>query len=311
MGPPSKTPAVSARWYEIALAAGLLIGLLVIVIVQLVERVTGTPAEGLGAGWRNDPKAAAFLVILAILAGIGLLAFLILLVTRLPKPTTARAVEAQTAPVAAPIGMRVLGLALLAIAILLMGWLYLPPAQQYELMLRLIYPASFAVGLVLLFDKATRGWNPKSAKANAREWLYCDALLLLLLLGFVNLSRSAAAESYRAFFWDVAHVALFFFAFWLVDRKLTRYRFLAAQVYLLLLPLLLLIWRAVQGIPQSGSWSETIWPFFFLALIAALLEIIALAAAHDVENRALSVLKDVIFMVLYAILLIVAIPKAG
>ena len=182
-------------------------------------------------------------------------------------------------------------------------------------MLQLIYPASLAVVLVLLFDKATRGWSPKSSRAGLREWLYCDMLAFLLLLGFVNLLRSDDA-GYATLLWDTLHIVLVFFLFWLLDRKLTRYRFLVALGYLTLLPLLLL-WRTTQPEVPAGageaatlSWWVTIWPFVFLALIAFVLEIIALVAAREPERYALPVLKDVLFFVLYAILLINAIPPA-
>jgi hypothetical protein len=186
-------------------------------------------------------------------------------------------------------------------------------------MLQLIYPASLAVALVLLFDKATRSWSPKSHWAGLREWLYCDAITFLLVLGFIHLMRSGSSDNYTTLLWDILYIVLFFFVFWLLDRKLTRYRFLIAQGYLVVLPLLLLIWRASQLVPAAEgtaaagplSWWDTIWPFFFLALIAFVLEIIALVASRQPENHPLPALKDIIFIVLYAILLISAIPPAA
>ena len=54
------------------------------------------------------------------------------------------------------------------------------------------------------------------------------------------------------------HLAAFFLVFWLLDRRLTRLRFLAAYLYLMLLPILLLIWRAMQGVPaaKDADWWE-------------------------------------------------------
>ena len=37
-------------------------------------------------------------------------------------------------------------------------------------MVHLIYPAALGVALVLLFDKATRGWSAKGGGDTAREW---------------------------------------------------------------------------------------------------------------------------------------------
>ena len=187
-------------------------------------------------------------------------------------------------------------------------------------MLYLIYPASLALALVLLFDKATRSWSPKNTWASVREWLYCDLITFLLILGFINLRQSGTEGNYAYLFWDMLHITLFFFIFWLLDRKLTRYRFLIAQAYLILLPIGLLIWQTTQLLPPPEdapplappvSWWSTIWPFFYLAIVAFVLEIIALIASRNADQHPVPALKDIIFIALYAILLISAIPEAA
>lgn len=307
------TSKSAPRWYESLLAAALLVALLAIVFMALNWGINQAPA---GADdWRAGSKTTVFLVVLALIVGIGLLAFAIFLIGRfrppLEAPVQAR-YSAEPAAYATPSATRLLGLLVLVLAVLLLGWLYLSHEQRYALVRQLLYPASLAVALVLLFDKASRRWNPKSATENFREWLYCDLITFLLLLGFINLMRAAESASYRAFFWDLLYISLFFFAFWMLDRKRTPYRFLVALGYLLLLPLLLLVWRASQAVPAAdGSWWETVWPLFFLTLIALVLEIIALLAARHSDNHTLSAIKDSAFFILYGALLIRAIPATG
>lgn len=320
------TGMIGSRWYEYLLATILLIALVGLAIWLLVWGVSQVPPEGGEANWRADPKATVLIVILGVGVGIALLAFLIALLTRSTRQdgdggeTRAESVVTATTTtqnIPTPAATRLLGLLFLALAILLLGWLYLTPAQQYTVLLQLLYPASLGVALVLLFDKASRAWSPGTAWANFREWLYCDGIVVLFLLGFINLLNAASSETYHGFFWDVLHIVLFFFVFWLLDRKFTRYRFLVAQIYLLLLPLLLLIWRSAHAIaPVEGveilevSFWQTVWPFFFLALIAFVLEIIGLIATRHSDSQAVPAIKDILFIGAYAILLIIAIPEA-
>ena len=179
-------------------------------------------------------------------------------------------------------------------------------------MLRLVYPAAMAVALVLLFDKATRAWSVKGSAESVREWLLCDGLVFLLMLGFLNLVRSGAGAAYAAMFWDFVFVVLFFLTFWMLDRTATRYRFLAAHAYLILVPVLLLLWRRFQKVaaPEELAWWSTIWPFLILAVIFFVLEIIALVATRDSDKHLVPAIKDGVFVVLYGILLIIAIPEA-
>ena len=127
----------------------------------------------------------------------------------------------------------------LLVAFLLLNWVYLSTADQHFVVLHLFYPAALAVALVLLFDKAARGWNVKSGAENFREWLLCDAVTFLLILGFLNLRQYGGSEKYASMFWDVLHIALFFLIFWMLDRNLTRFRFLVAHAHLIALPILL------------------------------------------------------------------------
>ena len=97
---------------------------------------------------------------------------------------------------ATPAAPRILGLIGLAVAIVLLCWIGLAPADQHGLIAQLLYPASLGVALVLVFDKATRAWGEKSAAEATREWLLCDLLMFLLLLAFLNLRSLAKPEAY-------------------------------------------------------------------------------------------------------------------
>ena len=230
-----------------------------------------------------------------------------------PSPDTAGAhAESIDAWEARP-AVRLLGLLLLALGILVLGWAYLDPPGQAALVLRVLYPASFAVALVLLFDKATRSWAPKGRAEGFREWLLCDLIVVALVLGFLNLEQFADHENYRAFFWDVVHIAAFFLVFWLLDRTQFRGRFLVAAGYLAVLPLLLLLWRWLhEGEAPAEiseiSWWSTVWPTFFLGLAFFVLEIISLVAQRGARGHLVPAIKDGVFVALYAIFLIAAAP---
>ena len=180
-------------------------------------------------------------------------------------------------------------------------------------MLYLLYPATLAVGFVMLFDKASRSWSTKNGGESFREWLLCDLLVFFLILGFLNLLESKVGAKYEALIWDMLHLAAFLLVFWLLDRRLARLRFLAAYLYLMLLPILLLIWRAVQeGVPaaKDPDWWGTIWPLFFLGAIFFVLELIAVIASSDREKQAVPAIKDALYVVLVGITLISAVPAA-
>jgi hypothetical protein len=311
--------AARARWPELLLALVAAIAVAVIVIWQF------PPIEGSAQAaktWRSEPRTIVFFVVMLVAAGVGLLAFLVYLFARketLPAAPSAGTREEAQAEAAAPPAEhetpkagRLLGLLLLGVAVLLLAWIHLPKVQQYGLMLYVLYPASAAVALVMLFDKATRRWSAKPASATMREWLLCDAVTFLLVLGFLNLLGSNAGEKYASVHWDMLHIAAFFFVFWLLDRKLTRLRFLVAYAYLVALPILYLIWRGTQGIAaakDAGFWGS-VWPFFILAIIFFVLEIFVLAVRREGEVRpdagVLPTLKDTVFVIAYGVLLLIA-----
>lgn len=313
--PPGKAAgglAVRARWPELLLALVAALAVAVIVIWQFPPIGGAAPA---GESWRAEPRTLVFFIVMLAAAGAGLLAFLVYLFARpqappasAATPEEAHAAAAEPAQHATPGAARLLGLLLLGIAILLLGWIYVPKAQQYGMMLYLVYPASFAVALVMLFDKATRSWSIKPAAATLREWLLCDAITVLLVLAFLKLLATNAGEKYAAMHWDLLHVAAFFFVFWLLDRKTSRLRFLVAYAYFVALPILLLIWQSAQAIaaPKDAGFWGSVWPFFGLAIIFFVLEIFVLAARRESETAVLPALKDGVFVVAYGVLLLIA-----
>ena len=321
--PGGAAPVYGAHWYELLLAA---VVLLVAVVLAVWQLAPGAAPDAAAADWRSDSRAVIFFVVMLVLAALGLVVFAIYAIARSPRAAAAEFVARQVPAAAAeaagtaavpaiptPSGARLLGLLLLLLAILLLNWIYLDLARQYALMQTILYPASFAVALVLLFDKATRAWSTKGAAETVREWMLCDAMVFLLVLGYLHLLDVAAADTYHAMFWDLLHIALFFLVFWMVDRLQTRYRFLIGQAYLIALPILLLIWRVIEKVaaPEDLSWWSTIWPFFILAIIGFVLEIIALIATSGSDRHGAVAIKDAVIFVIYGILLIVAIPEAA
>ena len=112
---------------------------------------------------------------------------------------------------------------------------------------------------------------------------------------------------------DLLNVLVFLVIFWVLDRKVTRLRFLLTYAYLIALPIALLIWQTVQGVevPADIAWWETIWPFFSLAIIFFVLEIIVLIITKESRSQSVAIAKDLLFLVLYVICLIAAIPEAA
>ena len=307
--------APKPRWFEVLLAIILLV---VLVALALALALEWSPELGAGGGWRTETRSGVFLGVMLAAAALALVFLVVFLIARVAQrgdtgadPDTSIATESTT--VGSPAAARLLGLLLLALGILVLGWAYLDPPGQAILVLRVLYPASFAVALVLLFDKATRSWTPKGQAEGFREWLLCDLIVVALVLGFLNLEQFADHESYRAFFWDVVHIAAFFLVFWLLDRTQFRGRFLVAAGYLALLPLLLLLWHWLhEGEAPAEiseiSWWSTVWPTFFLGLVFFVLEIISLVAQRGTRGHLVPAIKDGVFVALYAILLIAAAP---
>ena len=301
------------RWYEILLAVGLLVLLAVAVVVLALSQHSGADSALTSADWRDESGSLTFLIMMVALAGAGVLAYVIFVITRLPKtasalPGATLGDELPEPHQESPAAVRLIGLLGLVVALLLLGWIYAPPAQLYGLMLQLVYPATFALALVLLFDKASRLWSIKTTAETVREWMLCDAIVFLLFIAFLNLLRFEPAGEYAGVFWDVLYLSGFLFTFWMLDRKLTRYRFLVAYGYLAVVPMLLLGWRWVQEVPvaEDLSWWSTVWPFFFLSLLFFVLEVIALIATR---TQVVPAVKDGVFLLLYAIALMIAIPE--
>ena len=314
-------PVAGPQWYVYVLAIALLVVVAALLIWELSPSADSQLAR---TGIADDDRSLIFFIVMLLTGGIAVVGFLIYAFTRIqhrPHNTVTagpESVETSAVPAAMPVatstGGNLLGLFILALGFLLLNWIYVPAAQQYALMLYLLYPASIAVSLVLLFDKATRAWSAHSSGETVREWLFCDLIVFLLILGFLNLLQSEGSDKYAGVLWDVINVVLFFFIFWIVDRTATRIRFLIAYAYVTGLPILLLIWRAVQEVelPETLGWWSSIWPFFFLALIFSVLEIIAVVASRNSDTRsAVPAIKDFLFVAAYAILLIVSVPAEG
>jgi hypothetical protein len=303
----------SPRWYEFTLALILLAAIAAFAIWLISSGTHWVWGETIG-DWRSDDRTITFAAVMVALAVIGLVVSLVYALVQssqgaaAPGALARRPAEAaaEAAPAdAAPAPLRVLGLLVLVVAILLLCWIALAPAAQYGLIGQLIYPAALGVTLVLLFDKATRTWSVKPRAESFREWLLCDLLAFLLILAFLNLRGAPKPEAYSGSFWDLLNVVLFFIAFWVIDRTAVRGRFLIGYGYLVVLPVLLLIWQSVLGVAAPASWWASIWPFLILAGVFFVLEAATLAASTG-ERQTLPAVKDTLFVVLYAVLLIVA-----
>ena len=380
-GPGAKSRETRALfWGQVLLglaALAIAVVLLVWLVVHLATLSPGTP------GWAENPAARYFMVIMLIIAGAGVVGLALFLLVRSslrptpvlgnapPAPAAAPASTAATEdpkaePVAIPSTLRLFGLVAVAVAVLLLGWIEVENIDRIWLMRHMLYPAGFAVALVILFDKATRGWSVKTGLESLREWLLCDLVVLLFVIGFLRLHRlqGAALHQYANFFWDWLYLVAFLWVIWLVDRRSNRLRFLAGFGYLTLLPIGIMIRDAAQGkaaraaaeaaeeaaeeiaeaaaatgeaaaaggqaageaiagdviagdviagdviardvIAEALSWWESIWPFFYWALIFFVLELILVIAVRRPENSMLGAVKDLVFVAVYAILLIIA-----
>ncbi len=312
--------SLNIRWPQVVLAVILLVVVALALLWQFPP-LDGSSGLAAGGSWRVDPDAWTYFTIMLVVAGAAVLIFLAALTIR-SNPRLAKGLAeeddddadaAVPAAVETPSAARLLGLALLVIAILLLTWIYLTPDLRFVLMKQVLYPVSLAVAVVMLFDKATRAWSAKNGGETFREWLLCDLMVFLLVLGFLNLHELKAGAGYEAFLWDLIHLVAFFLVFWLLDRKLTRVRFLIAYLYLTLLPVLLLIWRAAQDVetPEDAEWWGTIWPMFFLGVIFFVLELIAVIASSDRKKQAIPSIKDALYVILVAIALIAAVPTTA
>jgi hypothetical protein len=309
----------SPRWYEFTLALILLAAIAAFAIWLISSGTHWVWGETI-EDWRSDDRTITFAAVMVALAVVGLVVSLVYALVQSSqrdaaqgvasrRPAEVAAAEAVPSGAAlappAPSPLRVLGLLALVVAIQLLCWIALAPAAQYGLIGQLIFPASLGVTVVLLFDKATRTWSVKPRAESFREWLLCDLLALLLILAFLNLRGVPKPEAYNGSFWDLLNVVLFFIAFWVIDRTAVRGRFLLGYGYLVVLPVLLLIWQSVLGVAGPASWWASIWPFLILAGVFFILEAVTLVASTG-ERQTLPAIKDTLFVVLYAVLLIVA-----
>ena len=307
------TAAQSPRWYEFALAL-LLLAAIAAFLIWLISSGQQWVWGETFFDWRSDPRAIVFAAIMIGIGVVGLAVSLAYTVVQSSQPSVAArardAALAERAAVPAASPLRLLGLIALVVAIVLLCWIALPRADQYGLLAQLIYPASVGLALVLVFDKATRTWGAKRGSETFREWLFCDLFAFLLVLAFLNLRSLGKPDTYAASFWDILNLVLWFAAFWSVDRGVARGRFLAGYGYLVIAPLLLLIWQAVMSTAAPASWWATIWPFLILGAVFFVLEAITLVASSG-ERQTLPAVKATLFLLLYAVLLIVAAKSHG
>src|ERR1700677_4454780 len=307
----------SPRWYEFALAL-LLLAAIAAFLIWLISSGQQWVWGETFFDWRSDPRAIAFAAIMIGIGVVGLAVSLAYTVVQSSQPIAApRAKDAALAesaavPAAVPAAspLRLFVLIALVVAIVLLCWIALPRADQFGPLAQLIYPASVGLAVVLVFDKATRTWGAKRGAETFREWLFCDLFAFLLVLAFLNLRSLGKPDTYAASFWDILNLVLWFAAFWSVDRGVARGRFLAGYGYLVIAPLLLLIWQAVTGTPAPASWWGTVWPFLILGAVFFVLEAITLVASSG-ERQTLAAVKDTLFLFLYAVLLIVAARSHG
>ena len=305
----------SPKWHEILLAVVLLVVLVILAVIAGLQLTGDGAAPG---DWRIGTRANLFLAVMLAAAALSLLFLVVFLAVRLstrPMPVLhgTEGAPPRTETERDPAGSRLVGLLLLVVGILLVGWIYLTPAAQADLLMQVFYPAAIAVLIVLLFDKATRSWTPKPPVEGFREWLLCDVLAIALILGYLNLRQLEDHAAYGGFFWDMVHVAAVFIVFWFIDRTSTQIRFLLGFGYLAIAPLLLVVWRWVQDIeaPPEPDWWSTVWPAFFLALAFFVLEIIALLALRGGRGHVVPAIKDAVFVILFAVFLIAAVPESA
>ena len=301
------------KWFEYLLAVVAVLGLIAAVIAVIMYWYPfGADHE---SSWRSGTRPLVFLVGMLLIGVVALIVFIVTIASRrfsadrIPQEKNLPDIS-QVEPVRAPAGIRLFGLLAVVVAFLALNWIAVDKSNQYLLMVYLMYPATIGVALVLLFDKATRAWSVKKKGEPFREWVFCDGMVFLLFLSFLNLVNNGGAENYNALFWDVLYLTLFLFVFWLVDRKVTRYRFLVAYAYFLVVPVLLFIWRIVRGIQpeETLSWWSTVWPFAILAGVFLIIEIIALSVTRGSNRQAGGAIRDVVFIALYGVFLLVAQP---
>ena len=261
---------------------------------------------GSDEAWGTDGRATTFFVIMMIVAGGALAIFLVSLFWRISrsdgaearagpaaKTTQAEVAQKPLAKHQTPSAVRLIGLLGFAIAFLILNWAHVPPEQRHAMMLTLIYPAGLILALVMLLDKASRAWDIKWPGETTREWLYANTLMVLYVIAYLNLMGVGDPAAYGGMFWDMVHVAGFLLVIWILDRKTSRLRFLLIHAWLIALPILLLVWRSQMGMEavEDISWWDTIWPFFFLALVFFVVELIILIATDEGGDTGIGTFK--------------------
>ena len=300
-------------WMEYLLA---IVVLLVVVVGGITLVIQTYPEAGaVQSGWRVDSRSHVFLTIMGVSVVVALLAFVVGVFVRWPKKppldsVSTPGIDDPGSAAETSAGAGISGLLCLFVALLLLNWVAVELADQYRLILHLLYPATLGVALVLLFDKATRDWSIKQPGEALREWVFCDLMVFFLFLAFLNVVRHGDGDTYNALFWDVVNIVAFFLVFWVLDRRVTRYRFLVGYVYFTLVPLLLLIWQTVQGheVLAESSWWESVWPFFLVGLIFALIEVMVLIGTRSSGRQGAGGVRDVLFVVIYGMLLLSVAP---
>ncbi len=321
----SRAVGSDTQWYGYFLAA---IVLAIAALLFLWRFPPSYMAQVAETDWQLDSKSMTFFAIMILISVVALLVFVVYVISQqinqkdiTRKTGSASALPNNTQsepdnPVASyqnPSAASMFGLLALVLAYAILNWSFVTHAEQLAMMLQLIYPAGLVIALVMLFDKASRSWNIKPPGESLREWLFCGAITYLYILAYLNLLRYGNGENYGAMVVDLLNVLVYLAVFWMLDRRTTRLRFLTTYGYLILLPIALIIWRTVQAIeiPVDISWWETIWPFFSLAVIFFVLEIIVLIISRETRSQGLATAKDILFLVLYVITLIIAIPESA
>ena len=185
-------PAQSPRWYEFTLAL-LLLAAIAAFAIWLISSGRQWAWGETFEDWRSDSARDSLCRGDGCAGVIGLVVSFVYTLAQSSQrrlcprgrpgpPQPEKAAAAAAAPRDAGGRCAFSACAASSVAIVLLCWIGLAPADQYALIDAADLPASLGVALVLVFDKATRAWGGKSAAEATREWLLCDLLMFLLLL---------------------------------------------------------------------------------------------------------------------------------
>ena len=202
-----------------------------------------------------------------------------------PRRCAVRSRQAQKRRLPAPCRrrlrrhLRIFGLLLLVVAIMLLCWIALPSAAT----IRSDRSTDLSGQPWRLAGAAVRQSDPDLGRQRRRRDVSRMAVLRSAGVSAgaripQSAQRRQAGSLYRSF-WDLLNIVLFFAAFWIVDRTAARGRFLFGYGYLVVLPVLLLIWNAVQGVAAPASWWASMWPFSSSPPCFFVLEAVTLVAS--------------------------------